>query len=312
MPYLAALNINGMDPGGDRAGRKILPLGQGSRDLELLRTIAASGYKGPIGILGHTQDDAEERLKDNLDGLDWLVPQLDGHPAGPRPQPRTPVPPSATKEVKSANVPPPPSVPGAAAAPYDPALVASLIDDARKQGDPIRGAGVFASSKFACVSCHRVGDQGSVIGPDLSTVGTCIKPEEIVESLLWPRRQVKEAYAAYTIATSDGKTRQAYKVAEKPNEIVFRDPASTENFSISKSDIEEMRQDGSLMPEGLTVAMSTAERRDLIRFLFDLGHPGSHAAENVRRHSHVMAEFAYDRAPLHPEQWPNWHHACQS
>ena len=35
-PYLMALNLNGMDPGGDRVGRKILPLGQGSLDLELL------------------------------------------------------------------------------------------------------------------------------------------------------------------------------------------------------------------------------------------------------------------------------------
>ena len=92
-PYLVAINLNGMDPGGDRVGRKILPLGQGSRDLELLRTIRDSGYRGPIGILGHTMDDAEERLRDNLDGLDWLLPQLDGKPAGPRPKPRTPVPP---------------------------------------------------------------------------------------------------------------------------------------------------------------------------------------------------------------------------
>ena len=40
-------------------------------------------------ILGHTMDDAEERLRDNLDGLDWLVKQLQGKPAGPRPMPRT-------------------------------------------------------------------------------------------------------------------------------------------------------------------------------------------------------------------------------
>src|SRR5262249_9717949 len=99
VPYLMALNINGMDPGGDRVGRKILPLAQGSRDLELLRVIATSGYKGPIGILGHTQDDAAERLKDNLDGLDWLVPQLLGQPTGPRPQPRTPVPPRPANAV---------------------------------------------------------------------------------------------------------------------------------------------------------------------------------------------------------------------
>ena len=79
-----------MDPDGDRVGRKILPLGQGERDLELLRTIRSSGYDGPIGILGHTDDDAEQRLADNLDGLDWLVAQLDGRPRRARPRPRGP------------------------------------------------------------------------------------------------------------------------------------------------------------------------------------------------------------------------------
>lgn len=92
LPHLLALNLNGMETDGDRHGRKILQLGQGARDLELLRLIRASGYRGPIGILGHTQDDAELRLQDNLDGLDWLLPQLDGKEAGPKPKPRTPVP----------------------------------------------------------------------------------------------------------------------------------------------------------------------------------------------------------------------------
>jgi hypothetical protein len=90
-PYLVALNLNGMVKNGDAIGRKILPLGQGDLDLGLLKTIAASGYRGPIGILGHTNDDAEERLKDNLNGLDWLLPQLEGKAAGPRPKPRTPI-----------------------------------------------------------------------------------------------------------------------------------------------------------------------------------------------------------------------------
>ncbi|HEX7449443.1 MAG TPA: TIM barrel protein, partial [Pirellulales bacterium] len=91
LPHLLALNINGMTRGGDRIGQKILPLGQGEVDLPLLRTIAASGYRGPIGILGHTMDDAEERLRDNLDGLDWLLPQLAGKSPTVKPTPRTPV-----------------------------------------------------------------------------------------------------------------------------------------------------------------------------------------------------------------------------
>lgn len=97
-PHLLAVNLNGMDRGGDREGRKILQLGQGALDLALLRAVRDSGYTGPIGILGHTQDDAEARLQDNLDGLDWLVAQLDGAPPAPRPQPRTPVPARTPKQ----------------------------------------------------------------------------------------------------------------------------------------------------------------------------------------------------------------------
>lgn len=70
-------------------GKKILPLGAGKYDLQLLRTIRDSGWQGPIGILNHTDHDAEERLRDNLEGLAWLVAQLDGPRELPRPKYRT-------------------------------------------------------------------------------------------------------------------------------------------------------------------------------------------------------------------------------
>jgi mono/diheme cytochrome c family protein/cytochrome c-type biogenesis protein CcmH/NrfF len=91
-PHLIALNLNGMEPGGDRRGQKIVQLGNGSLDLELLKIVRESGYTGLIGILGHTQDDAEKRLQDNLDGLDWLLPQLNGQKPGPKPKYRTETP----------------------------------------------------------------------------------------------------------------------------------------------------------------------------------------------------------------------------
>ena len=87
-PYLYALNLNGTERGGDKAGNKILPIAQGGLDLQLLQQIKDSGYTGPIGILGHTDNDAERTLQDNLEGLAWLLPQLDGGKVpGPKPVP---------------------------------------------------------------------------------------------------------------------------------------------------------------------------------------------------------------------------------
>jgi azurin/sugar phosphate isomerase/epimerase len=88
-PWLLCLNLNGMDIDGEAKGRKILPLGAGTQDLTVLRQIRASGYNGPIGILNHTNEDAEGRLLDNLDGLNWLLPQLDDDKPGTKPKYRT-------------------------------------------------------------------------------------------------------------------------------------------------------------------------------------------------------------------------------
>ena len=88
-PWLLCLNLNGMDVAGDTKGRKILPLGVGTEDVKVLRIVRASGYSGPIGLLNHTDEDAEGRLLDNLDGLKWLVPQLDDAKPGPKPAYRT-------------------------------------------------------------------------------------------------------------------------------------------------------------------------------------------------------------------------------
>lgn len=88
-PHLLALNLNGMTEGGDRQGKKILPLGQGNLDVKLLKAVLDSGWRGPVGILNHTDEDAEARLLDNLEGLEWLQPQLSGKPAGAKLIPRS-------------------------------------------------------------------------------------------------------------------------------------------------------------------------------------------------------------------------------
>ncbi|HLN33103.1 MAG TPA: DUF6797 domain-containing protein [Gemmataceae bacterium] len=303
LPHLYALNLNGMVAGGDSTGRQILPLGQGDRDLQILAAIRDSGYHGPIGILGHTSNDAEDQLRDNLDGLDWLVAQLDGKSPSPRPKPRTmtspalaPVPPGST-----GNRPPGDLV-------YDSQLVTRLVAEAKLHGDARRGAEVFGSPQFACLSCHKIGNQGGIVGPDLTRVGFCLTPEQIVESVLWPKRQVKEGYAAWLVLTTDGKLRTGYKERENSKELILRDPATGAKLRIAKEEVEVQRDVGTLMPDGLAAAMTPEQRRDVIRFLLDRGRVEDASAEMLLSHSHVAARFPYDRAPLRPEDWPSWQH----
>ncbi len=278
-PYLVCVNLNGMVPNGEKLGKKILPLGQGSLDLGLLRIIRDSGYKGPIGILGHTQDDAEARLKDNLDGLDWLVPQIDGAPAGPRPKPRTMASDDSGEAIKK------------------------LLADATAHGDARRGADVFASPKFGCLTCHKVGSLGGSVGPDLTTSGVCVPHESIVESILYPAKVVKEGYSATTVATTDGRVCQGYIQGETATGLLLRDSASGKTLTIPKAEVEESRSIGTLMPDGLASAMTEGERRDLVRFLIDLG---KHDGAAMLHASHEPAKFAFVRDPLDPSIWPHW------
>jgi sugar phosphate isomerase/epimerase len=62
-PHLLALSLNGMDQDGQKNGRQILPIGAGQLDLQLLRIIRDSGWRGPIGILNHTDLDAKHGCK---------------------------------------------------------------------------------------------------------------------------------------------------------------------------------------------------------------------------------------------------------
>ena len=304
-PHLLALNINGMNPRADEQGQKILPVGAGQFDLELLRTIRDSGYAGPIGVLNHTDLDARARLTDNLAGLDWLVKQLRGEAAGPLPKMETYTPPAADAPALPA---PAPSAPPTAPSPSDDqsradeATIHQLVADAAAQGDAARGAAAFASAKFACLTCHKVGTDGATIGPELTRIGIDRCAEELAESLLWPQRRVRPEYVAWSLVTDEGTVHQGYLLGEDGEHIKLRESSSGQVVSLAKSAIEERLQIGTLMPEGLAAAMSAAERRDVLRFLIELGREGTDSTRLLAEHS-AATTFPYEFAPLVPGQW---------
>lgn len=79
-PYLLCLNLNGMNSG---AQPKILGIGKGEHELEMIRVVTSSDYSGPIGIIDHREQlDARKSLQENLDGLRRVRMELKQHGSG--------------------------------------------------------------------------------------------------------------------------------------------------------------------------------------------------------------------------------------
>jgi hypothetical protein len=98
----------------------------------------------------------------------------------------------------------------------------------------------------------------------------------LLDSLVEPAKAVKEGYHATVVATSDGRVLTGLKIRQTDQEIVLRDSEDRE-ITIPIAAVEEQKPAGSLMPAGLTDAMTRAELIDLVRFLSELGKLGPYA-----------------------------------
>ena len=116
---------------------------------------------------------------------------------------------------------------------YDAALVQSLAQEVRQSGNAAAGKRVFVSSLANCTACHQVAGVTDSVdsfskGPDLSAVGAGLPLELIIESVIWPKRQIKEGYEMTTILTDDGRLLSGYLVSEDSEKVGLRDLASGE------------------------------------------------------------------------------------
>jgi len=161
-----------------------------------------------------------------------------------------------------------------AAIEYSVDFVKELGQEALSQGDPVMGEKIFRGTITNCFSCHAIGAAGGRVGPDLSAVGTGLPIDMVVESVLWPNRQVKEGFMTTAVITKNDVIYQGFHASEDKQTLILRDPARDELIRIPIADIRARKEIGSVMPEGLTNGLTRAELRDLIRFLADLGKPG--------------------------------------
>jgi len=71
--YLYSLHLNGMTVGGN----KIMTIGTGEREKEMIEAVYKTGYSGPVGILDHdSKRKPEEVYPENFAGLNKLLEEI--------------------------------------------------------------------------------------------------------------------------------------------------------------------------------------------------------------------------------------------
>ena len=129
--------------------------------------------------------------------------------------------------------------------------------------DAKRGRLVFQKN---CANCHRIGDIGVNVAPDIADSRTRT-PQYLLTNILDPNRAVDSNYFSYTIVDKDGKLLTGIISAESATSVTMRQ-AENKTLNILRSNIDQISSNGiSLMPVGVERNVSEQDMADLISFI---------------------------------------------
>jgi putative heme-binding domain-containing protein len=144
--------------------------------------------------------------------------------------------------------------------------VAAAIDG----GNAARGKKIFFGNKATCSACHRAGNDGGAIGPELTKVGQIRARMDLLESLLYPSASFVRGYESYQVLTTGGQSIVGIVSRETPDAVYLR-TAQKEEIRVARAEIEELAPSKlSIMPQGLDRLLSQGELRDVVAFLQSL------------------------------------------
>jgi putative heme-binding domain-containing protein len=130
-------------------------------------------------------------------------------------------------------------------------------------GDPQRGRTVFIEN---CANCHRRGELGHDVGPNLASVLNHA-PEKLLTNILDPNVDIQPGYQSFTWLLVTGEVLVGVLSGESTHSLTLTQ-ANGVVRTILRSEIEALKNSGvSLMPEGLEDKIAPAAMADLLAFL---------------------------------------------
>ena len=129
--------------------------------------------------------------------------------------------------------------------------------------------GKAAFTKAQCIVCHRFGNEGGVIGPDLTGVGSRFDGRALLESILEPSKVIDEKFRNTIFTMKNGSTLTGTVEREDEQKVIVREgPFTSQPAELLKANITGREPSPiSPMPAGLINVLGREDILDLIAFL---------------------------------------------
>ncbi len=127
-----------------------------------------------------------------------------------------------------------------------------------------------------CQACHRFGDAGGLIGPDLTTVGSRFSRGDLLEAIDSPSFEISDQYAADLISLSSEQVIIGRVVAEVADSLwVNQNPYDPDQqIVVRTADIDAREKSSvSIMPPRLLNRLNGEEVLDLLAYLISGSDP---------------------------------------
>ncbi len=150
----------------------------------------------------------------------------------------------------------------------------NVVSDESNKPNFERGREMFGAAQ--CYKCHRMGIQGGILGPELTSAGGKFNPHDLLVSIIEPSKVISDQYAATQFLTEDGKVVIGRVVNMAGNQLRVMtnmlDPSAL--VDVDRTNIEETAPTNlSMMPKGLIDTLSQEEIVDLVAYLRAGGNP---------------------------------------
>lgn len=138
---------------------------------------------------------------------------------------------------------------------------------AKIPGDEAAGKLVFAGN---CSNCHKVGNTGNSIGPELTLIGKKFDKISLLDAIINPSASIVFGYEPWLVNTKDGESIFGFLISENKQTLVLKDVSGNKHMIAQKVISSKVKQQKSLMPEPANTNLTEQNIADISTYLLSL------------------------------------------